>query len=189
MKKIQFNLNIGIIGSNESNRMKFLEGVKSQAFKEFEHVDETSYSKFLTIFNSIPIILKVFSIKNFDGLVNKYKIHKDMEVIILLIELDSLEDFDILQRQKMDEINELFLNNIVFILVGIDSGDPSKISDIQLIEKAKELNVFYCFKIYQGLNEVMEVIETILKDFIFKYRYTSPELFAKALSYGKQLEN
>jgi hypothetical protein len=105
--------------------------------------------------------------------------------------MESRENFNKLSRQKLIEINEIFLNDLNFLLIGVNSNSisNSKISDNLLIEKAKKINAIYCFKVNLDESDIIDILETILKDFIFKYKFTSPELFEKAKSYGKLLKD
>jgi hypothetical protein len=191
LKKIWFNLNIGIIGSIESFKSIFLKIIKEISIDECKTSDEGSHTKALILFDSIPIMLKVFLAENFDDLINHYKSVKNTELLLLLVDMESRENFNKLSRQKLIEINEIFLNDLNFLLIGVNSNSisNSKISDNLLIEKAKKINAIYCFKVNLDESDIIDILETILKDFIFKYKFTSPELFEKAKSYGKLLKD
>ena len=81
------------------------------------------------------------------------------------------------------------------VLVGLDvelivNGTPSKdfrISRYNLVQKAKELDILYCFEILNKKNDLLGFYNKLLGDFTFKFQFTNPEILEKAKDYGKTL--
>ena len=95
----------------------------------------------------------------------------------------------------IEEFNEALSFQGLSMLVGmnvdkINNTTPSsslKISRFHLEKLTKDLNLIYCFEIYNNREDITEIFNKILDDFIFRFQYSSPDLFEKAKSYGKLL--
>jgi hypothetical protein len=56
-----------------------------------------------------------------------------------------------------------------------------------LIRLTNDLNFIYCFEIQNERIDLLEVLKRIFDDLLFKYQYSSPELFDQAKEFGKEL--
>jgi hypothetical protein len=52
---------------------------------------------------------------------------------------------------------------------------------------ASYLNLIYCYEIYNRKGDVIEIYKKIFDDFVFRFSYSSPELFEQAKNYGNSL--
>lgn len=200
LKKITYSLNFGFIGSNKSaddfGKRIFLEylkkiSIKSKLTETFNIKDEAP--ELLIIFKEIPIKIRIFSAENFDYFIyNLEKIQK-IDVIILIFNIFDTNSIKSLTKDSFEEFKDYFsFRNGISVLAGINleadnNPEKNRISNAQLIEKAKELDVIYGYEITVGKEENFEFFDRILDDFIFKFQYSSPELFDLAKIYGKEL--
>jgi hypothetical protein len=153
------------------------------------------YSDFLIVVENIPIKIKVFLVENLEELINKFKEIEKLDVIILTVDLFEPKSIYQYHKDLIEEFNETYYFQGISILVGVNfeqifKKPPSKnprISRFNLEEITKYLNLIYCYEIYNKNKEIMKIYRKVLNDFIFRFRYSSPELFEQAQVYGKSL--
>ncbi|MHA1490672.1 MAG: hypothetical protein ACTSRI_13570 [Promethearchaeota archaeon] len=186
MKKIVYNLSCGIIGSLNSGREIFIEYLKRDAIRSEISGDKC---EFLIVYKGVPIRIKVFLMSNIENIIQNYDKIDKLDILTYTLNLHDSNALQIFKKEKIEEIHEYFMFKGISLLVGVlkDYSNVYRISKIELINKAKELNVLYCFEIQNKNNDLREFYEKILNDFIFKFKYSSPESFDKAAEYGKQL--
>ncbi len=201
MKKITYSLNFGLIGSNKSandfGKKIFLEYFKKIIVKgelpENFYLNEGNPA-FLIIFKEIPIRIRIFTAKSFNEIIFNYDRIRSIDVLIILIDIFELNSINSLDRETFEEFKDYFsFRNGISILTGINVGgevssEATRISRSQLTEKAKELDVLYGYELSINEKENSEFFNHILSDFIFRFQYSSPELFDLAKLYGKELE-
>lgn len=194
MKKISYSLRIGIVGNIDYSTEIFLGDLRRFAinFSSFE-----IYSDLLLVVDDIPIKIKTFLVQNLEELITNINDIERLDVIILTVNLFDPKSIYQYYKNIIEEFNEMYYFQGVSILVGVDTEhifkkQPSKnhrISRYNLREMTKYLNLIYCYEIYNKNEDVIEIYRKIFKDFIFRFRYSNPELFEQAKLYGKSLVN
>ena len=192
MKKISYSLRIGIVGNKDYNKEIFLGDIMRLAINI---TSSENYSDFLVVVDDIPIKIKVFLVQNLEELINNFNKIEKLDVIILTVNLFDPKSIYQYYKDNVEEFNEIYYFQGVSILVGVDTEhifkkQPSKnlrISRYNLEEITRYLNLIYCYEIYNKNDDIIEIYKKILNDFIFRFRYSSPELFEQAQLYGKSL--
>ncbi len=192
MKKISYSLSIGIVGSKELSKTIFLDTLKMSAIDTNLSDDKL---EFLIIFKNIPIKLKVFLAVRLEDLIYNFERIEKLDVLILTLNLNEPDAINYYNIALIDEFNDALSFQGLSILVGMNLGEiinnsPSKnlkISRFHLEKLTKELNLIYCFEIYNNKSDVSEIYDKLLDDFAFRFQYSSPDLFEQAKSYGKHL--
>ncbi|MFX1315998.1 MAG: hypothetical protein ACFE9T_09055 [Promethearchaeota archaeon] len=193
MKKISYSLHIGIIGNNNSGKEFLLNHLESIGLKK-----DLSDEKFevLLIHKNVPFKIKVFSAENFRDVILKHSVKfGKLDILVIILNLNDLNSIKECEKEIFEEFRQFFLFQGLSILIGMDvkqilegsSSDGLRISRFNLIKKAKELNLLYCFEIHNKERDISNVYNKILDDFIFKFQYSTPELFDQAKIYGKEL--
>lgn len=192
MKKISYSLRIGIIGNKEQLKEIFIQNQTNSAIKSNLSDD---YSEFLIVFKQIPIKLKIHLYETLENLIYDFENIQKLDVIIFTLDLYDPDSLHIINKQLVEEFTETFSFQGISVLVGMNiehilSKTPSKkfkISRFQLEKITKDLNLIYCFEIFNKNRDVNEIYNTLFNDFILRFRYSSPELFETAKEYGKKL--
>ena len=182
MKKISYSLRIGIVGNKDNNERIFIDGIKQFAINPNS---SESYIDFLVVVEDIPIKIKVFLAENLEELINKFNQIEQLDVLILTVNLFDTKTIYQYNKDIVEEFNEIYYFQGISILVGIDldqifKNKPSKnlrISRFNLEEITR----------YSKKEDILEIYRKIFNDFIFRYRYSNPELFEQAQLYGKSL--
>jgi len=185
-------LRIGIVGNKDYNKEIFLGGILQFAINI---TSSESYSDFLVVVEDIPIKIKVFMVQNLEELITNFNKIEKLDVIILTVNLFDPKSIYQYYKDILEEFNEIYYFQGVSILIGVDTEhifkkQPSKnqrISRYSLEEITKYLNLIYCYEIYNKNEDIIEIYKKIFNDFIFRFRYSSPELFEQAQLYGKSL--
>lgn len=203
MKKISYRLNLALVGSNksgnDSGKRIFVDYLKNRNIelnlsKEYE--ESKGFLEYFIVYKHIPIKTKVFLFDNLENLISDNKNVKKFDVIILALNLYDLNSIDDYKKENYLRFKELFQFRGLSVLVGIDvnqifgrvpSPNSYKISKENLIKKAKELNLIYCYELKYKYKDLFEFYDKILSDFVFKFQISHPELFNQAKSYGKEL--
>lgn len=193
MKKISYALHIGLIGNNNSGKELILNYLEDNAIEKNYSDDQFEV---LLVHKGIPFKLKIFLAKNLIEVVSEQptKFGK-LDILILILNLNDLSSIKEYDKENFEEFRQFFLFQGLSILIGINveqilKGSPSKnlrISRFNLIKKAKELNIIYCFEIHNKKRDISDIFNKILNDFIFKFQYAAPELFEQAKIYGREL--
>ncbi|MFX1389149.1 MAG: hypothetical protein ACFE9Z_03690 [Promethearchaeota archaeon] len=192
MKEIRYGLRIGFIGEKGLIREIFLEKLSKFAL-ESEFSDEDYIFKIL--FKQIPIKIKVFIAETFENLLYKVNKIKKLDIIIITVNLHKIESLNNLNRKLIDDFNSQFLFNGLSVLVGMDLeqifqkilSKKYKISRFQLEKIAKDLNLIYCYEVFNKNKDIDEIFDKLLNDFIIRFQYSNRDLFEKAKEYGKRL--
>lgn len=192
MKKISYSLRIGIVGNKEYNTRIFFDGLKEFTINSNSN---ESYKDFLVVVNEIPIKTKVFLVENLEELLTKFNQIEKLDVLILTVNLFDPKTIYQYYKDIVGEFNEIYYFQGISILIGIDieqifnkkSLKNQRISRFNLEEITRYLNLTYCYEIHNKHKDILEIYRKIFNDFIFRYRYSSPELFEQAQVYGKLL--
>lgn len=193
MKKISYSLRIGLIGSNNSGKELLLNYLEDTAIEK-NHSDDKF--EVLLIHKGIPFKIKVFPAENLIEVISEQSINfGKLDVLIIILNLNDLNSIKEYEKEAFEEFRQFFLFQGLSILAGMDvkqilKGSPSnnlRISRFNLIKKAKELNILYCFEIHNKERDISEIYNKLLNDFIFKFQYSTPELFEQAKIYGRKL--
>jgi hypothetical protein len=199
LKKVSYNLNFGLINLSESNieskNKIFIEYLNKKAIKS-NYTDEEDLEKtrfeFMIVFEDIPIKIKIFFAQNFDDLIYRYDEIENLDVIILIFNYNNLESIESLNPNDFTEFKKFYTFQGSSILVGIDLENEKNNSEHEqirskLIEKTKQLEILYAYEISDQNKDISGLFEKLFQDFIFKFQYTSPELFDLAKLYGKEI--
>jgi hypothetical protein len=192
LKKISYSLRIGVVGDIHYNTEVFLDSLKKLAI-------ESSISKeikeFFVIHKDIPIKIKLFLTQDIDELIYNYSKIENLDVVILTINLFGSKSLYQYYKNLIEEFNETYYFQGISILVGVDIEQifnkkrPKKyrISRFSLEDLAKYLNLIYCYEIHNKSQDVIEIYNKIFNDFLFRFRYSNPEVFEQTRIYGKNL--
>lgn len=192
MKKISYNLRIGIVGNKNYHEEVFLDNIKDFAIA-FNIM--SPYSDFFLIYKQIPIKVKIFSAETLEEVINNFDEIEKLDVIILTVNLTDINSINQYFKNIMEEFNELYYFQGISILVCIDIAQIFKekilkdirVSRYSLKDMASYLNLIYCYEIYNITGDVIEIYKKIFDDFVFRFSYSSPELFEQAKNYGNSL--
>ncbi|MFX1477228.1 MAG: hypothetical protein ACFFCI_03765 [Promethearchaeota archaeon] len=192
MKKISYNLRIGIVGNVNYNKTIFLTSIKDFVIKS-EILSEISVIKI--VFKEIPINLIVFLSESLEDLVNNYAKIENLNVIIFTVDLRNLKSMKQYEKDLIDKFHEIYSFQGISMLVGLNLkqilknkiSKKLKVSRFTLEDTAKYLNLIYCYEIYNKAEDIIEIYNKILNDFLFRFRYSSPESFTQARIYGRNL--
>ena len=193
MKKIRYSLRIGLIGSRNSGKELLLNYLDDIAIEK-NHSDEKF--EVLLVHKGIPFKINVFLAENLIEVISEQSINfGKLDVLIIILNLNDLNSIKEFEKEIFEEFRQFFLFQGLSILAGMDveqilKGSPSnnvRISRFNLIKKAKELNILYCFEIHNKERDISEIYNKLLNDFIFKFQYSTPELFEQAKIYGREL--
>ena len=197
MKKISYTLNWGLVGDKDSGKdvfVKYIKGLAKEASFINDVMKNLDFYEFLIVFKEVPIKLRVFLAENLDQLIYNYDKITNLEVILLCINIYNFDSLEKYKLKKLEEVNEYFMFRGLTTLIGIDKKKlfnkdipDSRLSRRDLVQKAKELNVLYCFEIQNRDGDIDQLFDKILDDYIFKFQVSSPELFESAKLYGKEL--
>ena len=200
MKKITFSLNFGLIGSNkyadDFGKKIVMESLKKITIKSKlpKNSEITKQGpELLIIFKEIPIRIRIFLAENFNDFIYNNQEIINFDVIILIFNIFDSNSINSLKKDSFEEFKDYFsFKNGITVLAGVnfeaDNVDEKiRINSAQIIEKAKELDVIYGYEITADKEENFEFFSLILSDFIFKFQYSSPELFDLAKLYGEEL--
>lgn len=197
MKKISFSLHLGLVGLQDAGKEIFLDFFKEKAI-ETNYTNEGEKKKeyeFFLVFKEIPIKIKVFLAEHIKEITFNYEDIKRLDVMILALNLYNLSSKNKYFKEDFVEFLESYSFNGMSALIGLDvelilANTPSKdfrISRYNLVQKAKELDVLYCFEILNRKSDLLELYNKILGDFTFKFQFTNPEILEQAREFGRTL--
>ena len=194
LKKIKFSLNLGIIGADDSGIDFLIDYLKRSALR---NDNKEKLNEFLIIYHDIPVKIKVFNGKDFNQLNERYENIRRIDAIIIIFDIYNLNSFNGDLFKGFEEFNTLYMFKGVSILAGIDKffiengvvSDKLRISRINLIQKTKDLGFLYCFEIQNRNNDILEIFNIFIDNFMIKVRNINPELLERAKTYGKELND
>lgn len=192
MKKVVYNLRIGITGNKRYIKEIFLDNLNKTAIKSNV---SNSYNEYLIVFKQIPINIKVFVSHNLEAIIENFNDIQKLDLIFLTINLYNKNSLNSIDKNLLEEFNELFAFQGISVLVGLDieqilNNSPSKsfkISRFKLEKTTKDLNLIYCFEVFNKRKDINEIYNILFNDFLLRFQYSNPELFDTAKEYGKWL--
>lgn len=192
MKKVSYSLRIGIIGNFEYIKEIFLDNLNKIAINS--NFSDGFY-ECLIIFKQIPIMIKVFITETLEAIIKNFENIQKLDIIILTLNLYDKNSLNTINKYLVEEFNETFLFQGLSVLVGMDieqlinnsHSKSFKISRFKLEKTTKDLNLIYCFEVFNRGRDINEIYNTLFNDYILRFQYSSPELFEKAKEYGKWL--
>jgi len=193
VKKVTYGVRIGIIGSLNSGREILTEYLKRTALNVIltnEDGTPKDLQEFLVIYKDIPIKIRVYEGKNIGQATYDYDKLENLDVLIFTLNLYDFNSLKTFNKGELDELSDYIMFQGISILDGIqkDFSSQYRISEVELIHKAKELDNLYCFAIEDDNGDLKEFYDKVLNDFIFKFQFSSPELFEHAKVYGAELK-
>ena len=105
MKKISYNLRIGIVGNKNYHEEVFLDNIKDFAIA-FNIL--SPYSDFFLIYKQIPIKVKIFSAETLEEVINNFDEIEKLDVIILTVNLADTSSIHQYFKDIVEEFNELY---------------------------------------------------------------------------------
>ncbi|MFX0069930.1 MAG: hypothetical protein ACFFAO_02465 [Candidatus Hermodarchaeota archaeon] len=201
MKKISYSLNFGLIGSKSSSvdlgKSIILDYLRDLAIKynpmEFD-INYKNSIEFLIVFDIIPIKIKTFLADNLEELIYNYNKVQHLDLIVLLFNIYDVNAIGHYNKNDFNEFKENFRFQGTSVLAGLDIKDDttsenSRIDRQKIIDKVNELNLLYAFELKNEKKDIAEFFFKILKDFLFKFKSSSPEMFELAKAYANKLRN
>jgi len=193
LKKISYSLHLGLIGSETSGKEIFIEFLKEKGY-EYNDSNNNGFHEALLIFDKIPIKMKIFSLEDLNALILNYEKIQKLDMIILAMSIYEIDSIKEINKELFENFEKDYSFQCSSVLAGIDveskissNSQNVRISQSDIINKAKELNVLYTFEITNKSTDLSELFNKILDDFIYKIRIKTPELFDQARNYGKEL--
>ncbi len=185
LKDIIYSINLGLIGTEYSRLEIFIDYLKEIALK---YTSENLIYEFYLQYEGILINLRVVMADKFEDLIQRSESFKHFDVIIIAVNIydkDSMSNYTI--QNYIDFRNYYFFNGIS-VLVGVDTflifqkepPNERNITEINLIQKTKELEFLYCFKIQDIEKDISEIISKVLNYINLKLKFLNPELFKRA---------
>jgi len=203
LKKISYSLHLGIVGSknseNGSGREIFLDYLKNKTIDDkisrTNENDKNLFNYFI-VYKQIPIKIKVFLAESLNEFIFNHEKIKKLDVLILALNLYDLNSITEFTKESFDQFKDIFSFWGLSFLVGIDVNQifrkpilehSTRINNIDLINKAKQLDLLYCYEINVKDKDLIDFYNNIFNNFLVKFQISSPELFDQAKSYGKDL--
>ena len=185
-------MRFGLVGSNDSGKEILLNYLEKHAIEK-NHFNsnrkEAEHDEYFVVVKQIPIKIKAFLANSLGDFINSVEKINFLDAIILTL---NIKNDNLLEQYKQEEFKEFckilsFEGFSVLTAINIGSSPPPRINRDDLINISKELNLLYCFEITNDKEDLLEFYEKIFNDFIFKFQYSSSELFDKAKKYGNFL--
>ena len=199
MKKIIFSLKLGLIGQNDSGKDIFLDFLEKESIPKSvlnNNNDNIDFLQYTVVHELIPIKIKIYQANNLESLLQDYKQIGNLDILMLALNLYHLNSKNDYRNSDLESFIKKYSFKGISCLVGFDmegilKGNLSKdfrISRYNLIQKVKELDLMYCFEIKNNKNDLIELYQILLNDYIFKLHLTNPDLLEKAKKYGDELK-
>ena len=185
LKDIIYSINLGLIGTEYSRLEIFIDYLKEIALK---FTSENLIYEFYLQYKGILIKLRVVIADRFEELIHRSENFKHFDVIIIAVniyESNSISNYTI---QNYSDFRNYFFFNGISVLVGVDTflifqkepPNERNITEINLIQKTKELEFLYCFKIQDIKKDISEIFSKVLNYINLKLKFLNPELFKRA---------
>ena len=185
MKDIIFSINLGLIGTEYSRLEIFIDYLKEIALK---YTSENLIYEFFLQYEGILIKLRVAIANKFEDLIQRNESFKHFDVIIIAVniyESNSISNYTI---QNYSDFRNYFIFNGISVLVGVDTflifqkepPNERNITEINLIQKTKELEFLYCFKIQDLNKDISDIFSKVLNYINLKLKFLNPDLLKRA---------
>ena len=185
MKDIIYSINLGLIGTEYSRLEIFIDYLKEIALK---FTSENLIYEFYLQFEGILIKLRVVIADRFEELIRRSEDFKHFDVIIIAVNIYESGSISSYTIQNYSDFRNYFFFNGISVLVGVDTflifqkepPNERNITEINLIQKTKELEFLYCFKIQDIKKDVSDIFSKVLNYISLKLQFLNPELFKRA---------
>jgi len=176
-----------LIGTKDSNIEIFIDHLKETTFK---YTSENLIYEFFLHHEGIPLKLRIAIGNGFEDLIHRNERFKHFDILIVAVNLynnDSISNYTV---QNYSEFRNYFIFNGISVFAGVDpflllqEKPPNKrdITEFNLIQKTKELEFQYCFKIQDKKKDITDLFNKILNYIILKLKFLNPELFKRVKS-------
>ncbi|MFX0074592.1 MAG: hypothetical protein ACFE96_04075 [Candidatus Hermodarchaeota archaeon] len=187
MKDVIFSINLGLIGTEDSKFEIFIDYLKELALKQSS--DDLVY-EFTLRYENIPIKLRVALANDFNNLIQRSKKFKHFDVIIVVVNLYNKDSISSYTLQNFSDFRNYFMFNGISALVGVDTylildkevPNDKDITEFNLIQRSKELEFLYCFKIQDKKRDISDIFNKIFSYINLKLKFLNPELFNRIKS-------
>ncbi len=186
MKKNPSAIKVLLIGSNYEKSIQFL---RTYGFKlnegEYDNGDTKNFLEYekSLMYNNISLKIKIWIINTFSNILEMHDLIQEINSLLLIFDIHDINSFKFLKKEDFNEIISVFEFSESIIMVGINYGNSTgiQIDRDQIIKKSLNLNILYCFEVdLKNFDDLHEIFNKIIKDYIFKMKLTSPKLFEKA---------
>lgn len=187
MKDITFSINLGLLGTEDSRLDIFIDYLKEKSSK---FTSENLVYEFFLQFEGIPLKLRIAIANKFEDLIHRIDDFKHFDAIITAVNIYNDNSISNYTLQNYTDFRNYFIFNGISVLVGVDpflafhKDTPNKrnITEFSLIQKTKELEFLYCFKIQDVKKDISDFFSKILNYINLKLKFLNPELFKRAKS-------
>ncbi|MFX0047183.1 MAG: hypothetical protein ACFE8G_03345 [Candidatus Hermodarchaeota archaeon] len=184
MREITLSINLGLIGTEDSSLEIFIDYLKERALK---FTSENLIYEFFLQNEGIKIKMRIAIANGFEDLINRREEFKRFDVIIVAVNLYNSNSISKYTVQSYSDFRNFFIFNGISVLVGIDTflivqKEPpyqKNITEFNLIQKTKELNFLYCYKIQDKKKDIHDLFKQILNYINLKLKFLNPELFKR----------
>ena len=192
MKRISYSLRLAIVGEKDSNKEIFNSYLEQIAL-ESQIID--GLTEHFLIYKTIPIKIKVFIAEHLEDLLDYCTYDDTFEALLLVVNIYNMKILKEYRNTQFQEFKKALSFQGLTILTGIDThsldereyNEEPRVLEFKLREKTKELNFIYCFEIKNKDEDLSELINTLLDESLFKFQYSSPDLYEHAKVYGTEL--
>jgi len=187
LKKNPSTIKVLLIGSNYEKSIHFL---RTYGFKltegEFDNRDTKNFLEYekSLIYNNISLIIKIWIINTFSNILEMRDLIQEINSLLLIFDIHDIDSFKFLKKEDFDKVINVFEFSESIIMVGINYGNSTgiQIDRDQIIKKSLDLNILYCFEAdLKNFDDLNEIFNKIIKDYVFKMKLTSPKLFEKTI--------
>ena len=193
LKEFIYSIKIGIIGNLDSNKEIINDFLQDFSIKTQK---KDKFSEFYLTFDGIPLKFKTFTYKNIKNFKLDLINSQNFDVLIIFVNLYNQDAFFELKINELKDIWTHVRIPGISIMVGFNkyTSHPNdllpgqKIDEFSLVQKSRELDFQYCFKIQNNQEDLKEIIDTISKDMNTKFQLLDPELFEQARIQGYEFE-
>jgi hypothetical protein len=193
LKDFKYSINIGIIGKKDSNKEIFVEFLQDRAIDTRKGAD---FSDFYLNIDEIPLKIKTFIYESFKdfSMDTFFDEFKGFDAIIIVLNLFNERSVELIDNIDYEEFCNKTNFSGISVLAGLnkyafqqDNRLPEqKLNEFNLIQKTRELNIHYCFKIQNNQQDLSDVFNTIIRDILNKFRILNPEMYEQAKIIGKK---
>jgi len=176
-----------LLGTEDSRLDIFIDYLKEKSSK---FTSENLVYEFFLQFEGIPLKLRIAIANKFEDLIHRIDDFKHFDAIITAVNIYNDNSISNYTLQNYTDFRNYFIFNGISVLVGVDpflafhKDPPNKrnITEFSLIQKTKELEFLYCFKIQDVKKDISDFFSKILNYINLKLKFLNPELFKRAKS-------
>ncbi len=192
MKKIKLSINLGIVGTINSEKELFHNYLKQ---KSLNSTSNKNVNEYLVLHQKVPFKINLILAESLDQLITQRDEVKTLDALIVSVNIYDTQSITRYTSHEIDEFNQKYHFQGLTILAGIDTfyiekGVPSeyfRISRLNLIKKTNELNFIYCHEIQNKDKDIERILEQILNELLVRFQSSNPEVLYLAKAYGQEL--